>query len=185
MALIFFALSVLYLRWPRRLLDWRPWFVLDLHKSGRNLYSALHAVAGAWVVLFYLLSALTGLTWSYDWYRQGARYVLTGKSAGTREQRGEEAITSPPLAPAWAAFTRSDHARYERVTINLPHGDAPVVMRVLPAGARFNWMTDGLRFDAARGSLKKADRYGDRRAGEIVAGSFYAQYRIAHFSIRP
>jgi sulfite reductase (NADPH) flavoprotein alpha-component len=174
LALIFFALSGLYLRWPRRPLDWRAWFVLDLRKSGRNLYRALHAVVGGWVVLFYLLSALTGLTWSYDWYRQGARYVLTGKAGGGREQRSEAPVSSSPLAPAWAGFQRSDGARYDRVAINVPRGDAPVVMRVLPQNARFDRMTDELRFDPASGALEKADRYAERTVGEVVAGNFYA-----------
>lgn len=183
LALIFFALSGLYLRWPRHPLDWRAWLVLDLRKSGRNLYRALHAVVGGWVVVFYLLSALTGLTWSYDWYRQAARYALTGKSGGAREQRGEGAVTALPLAPAWASFERSDGAGFDRVTINLPRGDAPVVMRVLPKGARFDRMTDELRFDPASGALKKADRYADRRAGEIVAGNFYALHTGQFFGL--
>ncbi|MEH3098960.1 sulfite reductase flavoprotein subunit alpha [Sphingomonas adhaesiva] len=183
LALIFFALSGLYLRWPRRALDWRSWFVLDLRRSGRHLYRALHAVVGGWVVLFYLLSALTGLTWSYDWYRQGARYVLTGTPGGAREQRGEGAVSTLPLAPAWAAFRRSDGRGYDRVTINLPRGDAPVVMRVLPEGARFDRMTDELRFDPASGALTKADRYRNRRAGEVVAGNFYALHTGQFFGL--
>lgn len=75
-ALVFFALSGLYLRWPRQPLNWRSWFVLDLHKTGRNLFREIHAVVGGWVLLFYLLAALTGLTWSYDRYRQVITTVL-------------------------------------------------------------------------------------------------------------
>ena len=81
-ALIFFALSGLYLRWPRQALDWRAWLVLDLRKTGRNLWRALHVVIGIWVLLFYLLSALTGLWWSYDWYRQGVIYSEQGRGRG-------------------------------------------------------------------------------------------------------
>ncbi len=184
MALIFFALSGLYLRWPRRALDWRAWFVLDLRKTGRNLHRALHAVVGGWVVIFYLLSALTGLTWSYDWYRQGARYVLTGKAGGAREARRDEAKgASLPLQPAWAGFLRSDGGRYERVAISPAKGDKPVVMRVLPRGARFDRMTDELRFDAQTGALVKADRYAERDFGEIVAGNFYALHTGQFFGL--
>jgi sulfite reductase (NADPH) flavoprotein alpha-component len=183
-ALIFFAVSGLYLRWPRRALDWRAWFVLDLRKTGRNLHRALHAVIGGWVVVLYLLSALTGLTWSYDWYRQGARYVLTGKAGGAREPRRDEAKGAPlPLQPAWAAFLRSDGAGYARVAISPAKGAAPVVMRVLPHGARFDRMTDELRFDARTGALRKADRYAGRRAGEIVAGNFYALHTGQFFGL--
>jgi sulfite reductase (NADPH) flavoprotein alpha-component len=140
-------------------------------------------VIGGWVVIFYLLSALTGLTWSYDWYKQGARYVLTGKAGEARDRRPEGAVSPLPLGPAWAAFLRSDGDHYARVAINLPRGDAPVVMRVLPEGARFDRMTDELRFDPTTGALVKADRYADRRLGEVIAGNFYALHTGQFFGL--
>ncbi|MEW6256696.1 MAG: sulfite reductase flavoprotein subunit alpha [Pseudomonadota bacterium] len=76
-ALIVLSLSGLYLRWPRRWRDWRNWLPLDLSKRGRALFWDLHSVIGTWVLPFYLLASLTGLYWSYDWYR-GALFDLTG-----------------------------------------------------------------------------------------------------------
>lgn len=187
-ALIFFALSGLYLRWPRRPLDWRSWFVLDLRKTGRNLHRALHAVIGGWVMIFYLVSALTGLTWSYDWYRDGARYVLTGKAGEHREGRQRPAEADAPvprIAPAWAAFERIEGARWARAAIGVPSGDKPVTIRMLPRGARFDRMTDELRFDVETGALVKADRYADRTrtAGEAIAGNFYAIHTGSFFGL--
>ncbi len=85
-ALVFFALSGLYLRWPRRALNWRNWFRIDFSLKGRNFYWALHSVVGTWVILMYLLMALTGLTWSYSWFKNGASLVLTGEPV--QERRG-------------------------------------------------------------------------------------------------
>ncbi len=85
-ALVFFALSGLYLRWPRRALNWRNWFRIDFSLKGRNFYWALHSVIGTWVILMYLLMALTGLTWSYSWFKNGASMVLTGEPV--QERRG-------------------------------------------------------------------------------------------------
>jgi len=62
--LVFFCLSGLYLRWPRKALDWRTWLTFDWAKKGRAFNWDLHAVAGTWCLLFYLLFALTGLFWS-------------------------------------------------------------------------------------------------------------------------
>jgi sulfite reductase (NADPH) flavoprotein alpha-component len=122
-ALIFFALSGLYLRWPRQALDWRAWLVLDLRKTGRNLWRALHVVIGTWVLLFYLLSALTGLWCSYDWYRQGVIYSLTGKAPGEEGRRSEkrEGIAPrPSIDPAWTAFRRATGHDYVWVRITQP-----------------------------------------------------------------
>lgn len=61
-SLIFFALSGLYLRWPKRLLDWKVWLKPNLKAKRRGLYWSLHAVIGTWVFVVYLVIALTGLT---------------------------------------------------------------------------------------------------------------------------
>jgi sulfite reductase (NADPH) flavoprotein alpha-component len=196
LALVFFAVSGLYLRWPRRPLDWRAWLVLDLRQTGRNLYRALHAVIGGWVLVFYLLSAATGLWWSYDWYQRGARYMLTGTTerperggregrapGGRRGDRGEVAEESRPIAPAWAGFQRSEGSRFDRVTITVPQGAAPVTMRMVPIGARSDRMTDELRFDARSGALTKAERYAERGVGETIATSIYPLHTGAFFGL--
>lgn len=69
--LIALCLSGLYLRWPPHPLRWRAWFKLDFRLRGRAFLWQLHAVSGAAVLLFYLLAGLTGLYWSYEWYRDG------------------------------------------------------------------------------------------------------------------
>jgi sulfite reductase (NADPH) flavoprotein alpha-component len=39
------ALSGLYLRWPRRVWDWRTWLTFDLRMKGRSFLWGLHSVA--------------------------------------------------------------------------------------------------------------------------------------------
>ena len=73
--LIFFVLSGLYLRWPKKHTI-KQWFLIKPKLKGRNFLWDLHAVVGTWVVIFYLLLACTGLYWSYDWWRNGMFKVL-------------------------------------------------------------------------------------------------------------
>ncbi len=73
--LIFFVLSGLYLRWPKKH-TWRQWFAVKPKLKGRNFIWDLHAVVGTWVIIFYLIFAMTGLYWSYDWWRDGMFKVL-------------------------------------------------------------------------------------------------------------
>ncbi|GFE73812.1 oxidoreductase [Novosphingobium sp. TCA1] len=193
-ALVFFAISGLYLRWPRRTFDWRAWLVLDLRMSGRNLYRALHAVIGGWVALVYLLSALTGLWWSYDWYRQGVLYTLTGKTSreegghgGAKGEKAEIADTSsdaPSLSRAWPTVMTAMDGRYSSVAITLPKDSAePATFRVLLADARHDRMTDDLKVDLTSGKLLKADRYADRKMGKVITTSMYELHRGAFFGI--
>jgi sulfite reductase (NADPH) flavoprotein alpha-component len=76
-ALVFFCVSGLYLRWPRKWLDWRAWLMLDWAQKGRSFLWHLHSIVGTWVLAAYLVMSLTGLFWSYDWYRSGL-YAITG-----------------------------------------------------------------------------------------------------------
>lgn len=86
--LLFFALSGLYLRWPRQALNWRAWLTLEWAKKGRAFNWDLHAVFGTWCLVVYLLSAVTGLTWSYSWFRDGVNQVLVGgPPAGEQRNR--------------------------------------------------------------------------------------------------
>lgn len=182
-ALIYFALSGLYLRWPRKPLDWRAWLVLDLRMSGRNLYRALHAVIGGWVLVFYLLSALTGLWWSYDWYRQGVLQVLTGETS--REEKRDDPKPGdgpqPVLAPAWRSFLQVSGGRFENVRIAIPSQDKPVTFRALQPGARHARMIDEYRIDAATGKVVKTELYASRGWGKTITTSMYEIHRGAFF----
>ncbi|MDD2946335.1 MAG: sulfite reductase flavoprotein subunit alpha [Acinetobacter sp.] len=73
--LIFFVLSGLYLRWPKKH-SVKQWFMLKPQLKGRNFLWDLHAVVGTWVVIFFLIIACTGLTWSYGWWRSGLYTVM-------------------------------------------------------------------------------------------------------------
>ncbi|WP_347453010.1 sulfite reductase flavoprotein subunit alpha [Acinetobacter thermotolerans] len=103
--LIFFVLSGLYLRWPKRH-SIKQWLAFKPQLKGRNFIWDLHAVAGTWVAIFYLILACTGLTWSYDWWRSGMYKVMGverpkpemqqgpggrgGEGQGRGEARGEQ-----------------------------------------------------------------------------------------------
>ena len=57
--LIFFVLSGLYLRFPKKH-SFKQWFFIKPKLKGRNFIWNLHAVVGTWAVVFYLLFACTG-----------------------------------------------------------------------------------------------------------------------------
>ncbi|WP_445115175.1 PepSY domain-containing protein [Acinetobacter sp. WZC-1] len=98
--LIFFVLSGLYLRWPKKH-KLKQWLAIKPQLKGRNFLWDLHAVAGTWVIVFYLLLACTGLFWSYDWWRSGMFKVLgversTFPGPGGRPPPGLLPPGSPP-----------------------------------------------------------------------------------------
>ncbi|TCB50434.1 hypothetical protein E0H80_09050 [Acinetobacter sp. ANC 4779] len=89
--LLIFIFSGLYLRWPKKH-SFKQWLMIKPQLKGRNFLWDLHAVVGTWVVIFFLIIACTGLTWSYGWWRSGL-YTVMGveqqkESKGEAPQRG-------------------------------------------------------------------------------------------------
>lgn len=184
LSLIFFALSGLYLRWPRRPLDWRNWLVLDLRKTGRNLYRALHAVIGGWVLVFYLISAGTGLWWSYGWYRDGVKYLLGAERAAVHGPKGKPGKDAPPadLPLAWASFARATAGQsYEQVTATIR--DGTVQFRAKLPGGRHDRVSDELSIDGATGKVVTDQRYAARPLGQDIVTSVYEIHRGAYFGL--
>lgn len=188
-SLIYFALSGLYLRWPRQPLDWRAWLVLDWRKTGRNLYRALHATIGGWVLIFYLISGLTGLWWSYGWYRDGAQALLVGTvskgevhgKGGSKGKAGKDAV--PDLSLAWSAFTaRTAPARYEHVTLIVRDG-AVVQFRAKLEGGRHDRVSDEVSIDGRTGSVPSFIPYAKRSMGQDIVTSIFEIHRGAYFGI--
>ena len=92
--LIFFVLSGLYLRWPKKH-KLKQWLFVKPQLKGRNFLWDLHAVVGTWVIIFYLILAMTGLYWSYDWWRNGMFKVL-----GVERPQPEMQANASPRPPA-------------------------------------------------------------------------------------
>ena len=96
--LIFFVLSGLYLRWPKKH-SLRQWLFVKPKLKGRNFIWDLHAVVGTWVVVFYLILACTGLYWSYDWWRSGMFKVMGVEPPKPQMQEGNRERTGSPRDP--------------------------------------------------------------------------------------
>ena len=189
LALVFFALSGLYLRWPRRVTDWRSWLVLDTHKTGRNFWRALHAVTGTWVFLAYLTSALTGLWWCYDWYERGGTYLLTGKEVASSP--APPPVTSANTGPlsidrAWAQFRQQTGNGYASVRIQLPSpGQAAdaVTFEARPFSARHLRQVDRFTYRPATGLILGRDFYDRRPLSTVVAESIFELHRGSFFGL--
>ncbi|MCW7754041.1 PepSY domain-containing protein [Desulfobotulus sp. H1] len=68
--LMVLCISGLYLRWPRKVFSLKRWLTFRVKQKGRKFLWNSHAVLGTWALLFFLLASVTGLYWSYNWYRE-------------------------------------------------------------------------------------------------------------------
>src|SRR5882672_36448 len=101
--LIVMLISGLVLRWPRRTGSVKMWLKPNLALRGRGFQRSLHSVAGTWVLVIYLVMTLTGLWYSFDWYKNGATWLLSRPSTVAapmqpKSPRGAGAADARPLA---------------------------------------------------------------------------------------
>ena len=68
--------------WPKGVKMLRHRVLVAMRKGWHRFWYDLHVSAGFWVTIVLLLMALTGLVWSFSWYREGF-YALFGSGAKT------------------------------------------------------------------------------------------------------
>lgn len=63
--------------WPRARKNLRKSLAISFSKGWKGFWKGLHVAGGMYVLIFVLAMALTGLTWSFEWYRT-AFYAVCG-----------------------------------------------------------------------------------------------------------
>ena len=191
-ALLFFCLSGIYLRWPRKALSWRTWLTLDWKKKGRSFNWDLHAVAGTWALLFYLCAGLTGLYWSYDWYREGLTRLLSDTPP---EQRGEGRGQGGRQAPSGSA----PEVDYDAVWQGIQQAAGPKLiawnLRLPPVAGQpatvFYMLDDAdhvrafnqFQIDPKSGEVSRHERYAEKSFKAQLLTSVYALHVGEYFGM--
>ncbi|GAB2622039.1 sulfite reductase flavoprotein subunit alpha [Novilysobacter erysipheiresistens] len=179
--LIFFCVSGLYLRWPRRWGSLRTWLGLDWRQKGRNFLWHLHSIVGTWVLVAYLVMSLTGLWWSYDWYRSAVN-DWAGRDEQAQPRENTDRGTPPPIdiAATWQAFNAVAPA-WSNATLNWPDGAEPIGFRYLDADPAHERARNELQLD--RWSLEVVDhqRYDDGSWRQKIGASMFALHRGSFF----
>ncbi|MGG2395830.1 PepSY domain-containing protein [Pseudomonas sp. SH1-B] len=192
-ALIFFCLSGIYLRWPRQALSWRTWLTLDWKKKGRGFNWDLHAVAGTWALLFYLCASLTALYWSYDWYRQGLTQLLSDEKSQPRgEGRGGPGGRGQPSGPApevdyvalWQGLREAAGPHMVGWNLRLPPvaGQPATVFYILDDAEHVRAFNQ-LQIDTKTGEVSRHERYADKSFKAQLLASIYALHVGEYFGM--
>jgi len=189
LGLIVMLVSGLVLRWPRRAGSVKMWLKPNLSLSGRGLHRSLHAIIGTWVLPIYLAMTLTGLWYSFDWYKDGVVWLLSrpqGPAAKMMPANPPRAAGRPePAQPigfdqAWTTFQREEGGRFARALLTLPASPGTVIrIRSWGKDMTLEATRDEFRIDAVTGQLASAERYSDKTFGEKVIAAIYDIHRGA------
>lgn len=201
------TISGLYLRWPaRKALNWRTWLTFNPAMKGRAFLWHLHAVLGTWVLVAFLLMSLTGLYWSYNWYRDGLFAIAGVERPAPREQRGRSEAGprergegrarategADPQASvdqlrgvdvAWTTFTSTlGDARFATATVTI-EPNRPIEIRYLREDASHDRANNTLAIDASTGEVVRHEQYASKRTGEKFMSSIFPLHSGSFFGL--
>ncbi|QLG95257.1 PepSY domain-containing protein [Pseudomonas yamanorum] len=186
--LVFFCLSGLYLRWPRQVASWRAWLTLDWRKKGRSFNWDLHSVFGTWCLLFYLLAALTGLSWSYEWYSQGLNKLLSDAAQNERmRKRGPPPEGPTPIAnyeAMWSSIYSNAGPKLSAYNIRMPAvAGQPATVFYLLQDSPHDRALNQISLDPATGEVKRHDQYASKSLKAQLLTSIYALHVGSYFGL--
>ena len=186
--IIFVILSIsgLILWLPKKIKGWKsfkPGFKVKYKANWKRVNHDLHNTLGFYTLLFVLIMALTGLCWSFDWYRDGLSKVLgTTVFGGRNEVKPESAYSEGAATISFSevlALTK-ENLNYEgrSTSISYPKDEKGIFEINKNDQARFNeTVYDRLFIDQYSGAIIKKELFVDKNVGEKIA----AQIRALHF----
>lgn len=195
---VFVLVSGIIIWWPRTSRALKNRLKITVSKGWRRFWYDLHVAGGIYACVFLLAMALTGLTWSFQWYRTGFYKVfgvetsagghgwagagnqaaLSGRSGGQNRQHGiagrqggGQNMSAAATDDVWqTVYERlaSDNPGYSR--ISLMDGAATVSFD-RPGNRR---AADRYRFDKADGTITEAVMYKDSDRASKIRGWIYS-----------
>jgi sulfite reductase (NADPH) flavoprotein alpha-component len=191
--LIVMLMTGMVLRWPHRVRSVKMWLKPNLGLRGRGLHRSLHAVIGTWVLPIYLVMTLTGLTYSFEWYKDGAKWLLARPAAtaaamqpklprGAADAKTDAKSDVKPLTfdRVWTTFLQQEASRYGKALLTLPAGAGTVVrVRSWARDTSLDTVRDEFRIDAVTGRVISSDLYADKTFGERILASVLDIHRGA------
>ena len=158
---VLILLTGIIIWWPRTLQAMKNSLKITSRKGFRRFCYDFHVAGGLYALLFLLVMSLTGLTWSFAWYRTGFYKIFgvetrqgSGHAAHGQEKKGKEKSQAP-------------YAHWEQVYRQLKNENPDCRQITISRG------TANVSFDRL-GNQRASDRYEfDPRSGEITNVSLY------------
>lgn len=93
LVLVVVLISGVVVWWPRNKSAWKNRLSVNVKKGWRRFLYDLHVAGGMYVLVFLLAMALTGLTWSFQWYRN-LFYTAFGVEPPQQERRHNQSLNT-------------------------------------------------------------------------------------------
>ena len=184
---VFILLTGLFLWWPKKLKGVGKRLKISLRQGRQRLFTDLHTVGGVYVFVLLLAMAMTGLTWSFEWYRTGFYKVFGAEMAeagkgdkGPKKDKrkdvpreeGTEQAKLPASYIYWEEVVsyviEVSEADYTEITVKDGEVEVPL------AGLGNIRATDSFRFDKKTGQVTEYKAYREVKRDKKLRGWIYS-----------
>ena len=184
---VFILLTGLFLWWPKKLKGIGKRLKISLGHGRRRLFTDLHTVGGVYVFVLLLAMAMTGLTWSFEWYRTGFYKVFGAemaeagkgdkgpkkdKSKDAPREEGAEQAKLPASYIYWeeavSYVIEASEADYAEITVKDGEVEVPL------DGLGNIRAADSFRFDKKTGQMTEYKAYREAKRDKKLRGWIYS-----------
>lgn len=179
--MVVILVSGLVIWWPRSRKVLRNRLQVSCTKGWRRFWYDSHVTLGFYSTLFLLVMALTGLTWSFGWYRSFA-YGLFGATASSSTSphshaapQEENSTHAKRKGKTETDYTAWDKA-FQHVQAQYPGYTSLRIERnkIQVNQSRYLRRTDTMEFNPANGALTRLTPYTDTPRSQKLRSWFYA-----------
>ena len=184
---VFILLTGLFLWWPKKLKGVGKRLKISLRQGRQRLFTDLHTVGGVYVFVLLLAMAMTGLTWSFEWYRTGFYKVFgaemaeagKGDKSPKKDKRkdalreeGAEQAKLPASYIYWeeavSYVIEASEADYAEITVKDGEVEVPL------DGLGNIRAADSFRFDKKTGQMTDYKAYREAKRDKKLRGWIYS-----------
>ncbi|PTB97091.1 sulfite reductase [Marivirga lumbricoides] len=173
---VFLIISGIVIWMPKKWKNWKQGFKIKYNANWKRVNHDLHNTLGFYSAILLLIMALTGLCWSFGWYRDGLSNVIGAKVFGGRGGSAEQVqvpadSTRLPLAALLA--TANDEFDYEgNYRISIPY-NAEEAITIQKSGVGFfaSSGSDKIQLNPYNAEIIKIERFADKPFNEKIASS--------------
>lgn len=176
---VFVLLSGIVIWWPRTKRALKNSLKIAADKGWRRFWYDLHVAGGMYALVFLLLMALTGLTWSFSWYRTGFYNVF---GVEVEQGAGHGAAQSARGGKPERESSERGHRSGKRISLYTRWQQVYEELKERNAGYKQITVSNGsanVSFERG-GNQRATDRYTyNPRSGEIIGTTFYQDTEAA------
>lgn len=188
---VFVLISGVFVWWPRTRKALKNSLKIVANKGWRRFWYDLHVAGGMYTLVFLLAMALTGLTWSFQWYRTGFYKTFGvevqpsmghGNAAANATAKGGKSGGKPEGREGRGEHRHSPYAHWEQVYEQLAQanpGYKQISVSDGSASVAFNRFgnqraTDRYKFNPRNGEITETTLYKDLENSGKIRGWIYS-----------